>query len=125
MPTSIDQARMTKNKINSKPLVKVEELLHSCFEVTETLPDESIEDVCKLKEKIKVVKEQQEKYDTTFANTQLRYVGLQKCGRLGVAGKQNWQWANSELMQQKDVSVDNHDMETIEQATQFCRRWGD
>jgi hypothetical protein len=82
---------MTKNKINIQPLVKVEELLHSCFEVTETMPEESTEDVQKLKEKIKVIKEQQEIYDTTFANTQLRYVGLQKIGRLGVAGKQNWE----------------------------------
>ena len=81
MPTRIDQlvdravedlvrrkqdltARMTKNKINGQLLVKVEDLLSSCFEVAENLPADTNEHVQNLKHKIKDMQQKQEIEDT-------------------------------------------------------------
>jgi hypothetical protein len=97
---------MTKSKINGQSLVKVEDLLESCFEATENLLDECNEQIQKLKEKIREMKVKQEIQDTKFANTQLRYGGVKKNGRLGEAGKPNWEWANSEISQRIEVLAD-------------------
>jgi hypothetical protein len=83
--------RMTKNKIDGQSLVKVENLLLSCFEATLHLPDDSHGDVQKFKEKIKNITEKQATQETKFENTQLRFVAFHKKGRLGAACKPNWE----------------------------------
>jgi hypothetical protein len=76
--------RMTKNKIDGQSLVKVENLLHSCFEATQNLSDDSHADVQKLKEKIENIKDKQATQENKFENAQLRFVALHKKSRLGV-----------------------------------------
>lgn len=134
MPTRIDQLvdravedllyrkhamrdRMTKNKINGQSLVKVENLLLSCFEATRNMPDDSDGDVQKLKEKIKSITEKQATQETKLENTQLRFVALNKKGRLGAAGKPNWEWAHSDIDRRQEVQAETTESQKHEETT--------
>lgn len=134
MPTRIDQlvdravddlmhrkqdlvVRMTKSKINGQLLVKVENLLDSCFKVADNLPDDSTEYVQILKEKVKGMKEKQDIHDTKLANTQVRYASLKQKGKLGLTGSTNWQWVNSELPETPTGLVDKPSTITQETGT--------
>jgi hypothetical protein len=115
MPTRIDQlvdravddlmhrkqdlvVRMTKSKINGQLLVKVENLLDTCSEVADNLPeDSSNEHVQILKDKLKGMIEKQHIHDIKLFNTQVRYATLKQKDKLGLTGRTNWQWANSKL----------------------------
>ena len=99
-------ARMTKNKINGKLLVKVEKLLGTCFDVADKLPEGSTEHIHKLKDKVKAMKEKQDIHDTKLSNTQVRYASLKQKGKLGLTGSTNWQWVNSELPETSTGLVD-------------------
>jgi hypothetical protein len=99
-------ARMTKNKINGQLLVKVENLLDTCFEVADNLPEDSNEYVQILKEKVKGMKEKQDIHDTKLSNTQLRYAALKQKGKLSLTGRTKWQWANNELPETPKVLAD-------------------
>jgi hypothetical protein len=109
--------RMTKNKINGKSLVKVENLLLSCFEATRNMPDDSDGDVQKLKEKIKSITEKQATQETKLENTQLRFVALNKKGRLGAAGKPNWEWAHSDIDRRQEVQAETTESQKHEETT--------
>ncbi len=95
VPTSIDQLvdravedlerrrkdltlRMKKNKIKFEPLEKIENLLHCCFEVAKTFPDECGPDMRTLKTKLKTMKQDQETVDARVQRTQMRYIALRK-----------------------------------------------
>jgi hypothetical protein len=111
------RTRMTRNKIDGQSLVKVEHLLHSCFEATQNLPEDSHANVGKLKEKIKKIKNEQEQLETKFANTQLRFVALHKKGRLGVAGTPNWEWAQSEVDRRLEVLAETSQSQIPQEPT--------
>ncbi len=95
--------RMTKNKIKVESLQKVEELLDCCFDVVAELPDEGDVAIRNLKNKVESIKKRNETSDRKHSNTQLRFRQLSKKGKLGKAGKLNWQWATNDIPTTIDV----------------------
>ncbi len=97
--------RMRKNRIKVEPLVKVENLLQCCFEVAANLPDDTGSRIQQLKEKLKTMKQDEERVDARLCNTQMRFLTLRTKGRLGngSTATANWELA---LREASNVEVE-------------------